>query len=217
MRIGGDKVIVNIKRLHPDAHVPKYATELAAGFDLVAVEDVIISPGETALVPLGFAIEIPPGYEMQIRDRSGIASKTKLRVANSPGTVDGDFRGEVKVIVDNIAPVKTKARDFIDQYHHEECVEVEMGVTYDILNDDALTSYAEHPHGTYIIRKGDRIAQGVIAAVERITFAVVEELAETVRGAGGFGHTGITAEEAAVNIRKAFAELPTMAEGGVAR
>lgn len=95
---------IKIKRLHTDAVIPKYATEFAAGFDLVAVKDVTIEPGKTELVPLGFAVEIPYGFEMQIRPRSGVTVKTKLRVGNSPGTIDSDFRGEVQVIVDNVAP-----------------------------------------------------------------------------------------------------------------
>lgn len=161
-------LIVNIKRLHPNAVIPRYATELAAGFDLVAVEDVIIAPGETALVPLGFAIELPPGYEMQVRPRSGISLLTKLRVGNSPGTVDADFRGEVGVIVDNISRPHPKM--FLRHPPHWN-----------------ITANRE---GTYIIRKGERIAQGVIAPVERVIFAVVNELSETARGSGGFGSSG---------------------------
>lgn len=163
-------LIVNIKRLHPHAVIPRYATELASGFDLVAVEDVIIAPGETKLIPLGFAIEIPPGYEMQVRPRSGVSLRTKLRVANAPGTVDADFRGEVSVIVDNISRQHRKV--FFRHPTH--------------------WNIGANREGTYIVRKGDRIAQGAIAPVERVTFAVVDELSETTRGAGGFGHTGVS-------------------------
>lgn len=92
---------VKIKRLHPDAIIPKYATPGSAGFDLVAVEDVIIGTRETKLVRTGLAFEIPEGYEMQIRPRSGLSLKTPLRIANSPGTIDADFRGEVGVIAWN--------------------------------------------------------------------------------------------------------------------
>ena len=94
---------VKIKKLHEDAVVPKYGTPGAAGFDLVAVEDTYIKPGETKLVKTGFAIAVPEGYEMQVRPRSGLSLKTSLRVANSPGTVDSDFRGEVCVIAHNAA------------------------------------------------------------------------------------------------------------------
>ena len=189
-------LIVNIKRLHPDCHVPRYATELAAGFDLVAVEDVIIAPGETALVPLGFAVEIPPGFEMQVRPRSGISLRTKLRVANAPGTVDGDFRGEVGVIVDNNAT----GGNFIDYSYGL----IDGRFIGDVAEGQTVECEADYEDISvyYLIRKGDRIAQGVIAPVERVTFAVVDELSETVRGTGGFGHTGITAESAAEGLRR---------------
>lgn len=187
---------VKIRRLHPDAVIPEYATELAAGFDLVAVEDVIIAPGETGLVPTGIAVEIPPGYEMQVRPRSGISRKTKLRVANSPGTVDADFRGEVKVIVDNIA-------------------REEHGSTPRLRNLEGKTEFYNGEYFekyTYIIRKGDRIAQAVIAPVIRANFEVVDELSETERGDGGFGSTGLTSEEAAEKMRESFEALPSMSD-----
>lgn len=90
---------IRIKKLHPDAVIPTYATLGAAGFDLVAIESVGIDPGETKLVKTGLAFEIPEGYEMQVRPRSGLSLNTMLRVANSPGTIDADFRGEVCVIM----------------------------------------------------------------------------------------------------------------------
>lgn len=203
------QIIVKIRKLHPDAVTPAYATELAAGFDLVAVEDVIIAPGETALVPIGLAFEIPPDFEMQIRPRSGVSYRTKLRVANSPGTIDADYRGEIKVIIDNISQEHANRHPNIRDAHN------------DYLTDVGGKSFRTHgrrfAHGTYSIRKGDRIAQGVIAPMVRADFEVVDELSETERGAGGFGSTGtksvgVTAEEAAENMRKAFEALPTMAE-----
>lgn len=96
-----DKVNVKVKKLHPDAVIPKYAHEGDAGFDLVAVEDTVIEPGETKLVPLGLAFEIPQGYEIQIRPRSGLSLKTKLRQSNCVGTIDAGYRGEVKAMFDN--------------------------------------------------------------------------------------------------------------------
>lgn len=171
---------VKVRKLHDDAVIPRYATDGASGFDLVAVEDVVIAPGETKLVRTGLAFEIPPGYEMQIRPRSGISLKTKLRVANSPGTIDEDFRGEVCVIVDN-----THETDFWGDYAHQpdlidgNSLSWDIGVAYSI--------------NTYLIRKGDRIAQGVIVPVVRANFEVADgELTETGRGAGSFGSTGIT-------------------------
>lgn len=172
-----NRMNVKIKRLHPAAVIPAYAKPGDSGFDLVAVEDVIIAPGETALVPTGLAFEIPFGYEMQVRPRSGISLRTKLRVANSPGTIDAGFRGEVAVIIDNIAP---EGNDFSEWACNVS------GELYGL--DD------EYEDGTYIIRAGNKIAQGVITPVERSTFEETDELTETERGAGGYGSTGVTAE-----------------------
>lgn len=96
---------VKVKRVNKDAVLPTYGSEGAAGFDLYASEGGVIEPGETKKMPLGLAFEIPQGYELQIRPRSGVTSKTKLRV--QLGTVDADYRGEVCAIVDNYDPVAT--------------------------------------------------------------------------------------------------------------
>ncbi len=133
-----------------DLPLPRYATEHAAGMDLsAAVEgEVVLAPGQTALIPTGFAIALPPGYEAQVRPRSGLAIKHGIGVLNSPGTIDADYRGEVKVILTNFG-----AEDFV-------------------------------------LRRGDRIAQMVIARHERAVWEERVALEETGRGAGGFGHTG---------------------------
>jgi len=149
---------VQIKKLHPDAVIPKYATVGSAGFDLVAVEDVVIEAGFTILVKTGIAVAVPPGFELQIRPRSGTSLKTALRVANSPGTVDSDYRGEICVIMTNAKSHPTTGNVFL----------------YDPIE----------------IKKGDRIAQGVICPVYQAEFEEVETLDETARGAGGFGSTG---------------------------
>lgn len=91
---------VKIKTIN-GANVPKYETAGAAGFDLASTEMSIIAPGETVLIGTGLFMEIPEGYELQIRPRSGMSVKTKLRVANSPGTIDSDYRGEIKIILTN--------------------------------------------------------------------------------------------------------------------
>ncbi|ANY67710.1 deoxyuridine 5'-triphosphate nucleotidohydrolase [Paenibacillus sp. BIHB 4019] len=171
---------VKIRLLTPAAKVPTYATDGAAAFDLYAAEDVIIAPGETAKVPLGLAIEIPTGYEMQIRPRSGITLNTKLRVANSPATIDSDYRGEVAVLLDNLEPRSTSA----------------SRVVLSLNGGYAIWDIGERCQiGTYLIRAGDRIAQGVIAPVTRVSFAETdEELTQTERGNGGFGHTGTGTE-----------------------
>lgn len=144
---------IKIKRLHENAIIPKYATIGSAGFDFHSVDDIIIYPGETALVKTGLSFEIPINYELQVRPRSGMSLKTKLRVSNSPGTVDSDYRGEICIIMDNI----------------------------DIKSDHRIP---------YEIKKGDRIAQGVICPIIQVTFEEVNKLNETERNTGAFGSTG---------------------------
>lgn len=110
--------------------------------------DLTLAPGVTVLVPTGFAIALPHGYEAQIRPRSGLALKHQIGVLNSPGTIDSDYRGEVCII---------------------------------------LTNFGKEP---FVIRRGDRIAQMVIARYARVLWEEKEDLDDTNRGAGGFGHTG---------------------------
>jgi dUTP pyrophosphatase len=169
------KLGVKVKRLNNEAVIPKYAREGDAGFDLIAMEDVIIEPGETKVIPTGLAFEIPPGYEMQIRPRSGVTAKTKLRV--QLGTIDSGYRGEIGVIVDNISPAFS---GYVKPY------------LYGI--DGNVASGLEHSRKTlftYIIFKGDRIAQGVLAPIETAHFYPVEELDATARGTSGFGSSGV--------------------------
>ena len=143
---------VKIKRVR-DVELPRYAKLGDSGFDLVAAEDTIIWPGETKVVPSGLAFEIPPGYELQVRPRSGMTRNTKLRVVL--GTVDSGYRGEVGVLVDNTEIPKAANMQ------------------------------------AYVIEKGTRIAQGVIAPVVTAHFVEVDELSESDRGTGGFGSTGV--------------------------
>ena len=132
--------------------VPKVQTALSAGADLCAAvpadAPVTLTPGARAIIPCGFAMALPAGYEAQVRPRSGLAAKHGVTVLNSPGTVDADYRGEVKVILVNLG------------------------------QDD------------FVVTRGERVAQMVIAAVVQPAFAEVEELDETIRGSGGFGSTG---------------------------
>jgi dUTP pyrophosphatase len=144
---------VHISRIDESARdipLPSYATEHSAGMDIcAAVEgEFVLRAGETALIPSGFKIALPPGYEAQVRPRSGLAIKQQIGIMNSPGTIDADYRGEVKVILTNFGK-----KDFV-------------------------------------IRRGDRIAQMVIARYIRAEWEEKESLEETDRGAGGFGHTG---------------------------
>lgn len=155
------KLNVKIKKLHPDAEMPKYATRGAAGFDFVAAEKSVIYPGQSVLIKTGLSFEVPEGFELQVRPRSGLSLKTKLRVANSPGTVDSDYRGEVCIIMTNTG-------------QHQ------MQTASDTTDEDE----------PIFIEKGDRIAQGVICPVYQAEFDLVEDLSHTYRGAGGFGSTG---------------------------
>ena len=176
---------VKIKRLHPDAVIPQYAHVYDAGFDLVATEDVIVEPGETVKVPTGLAFELPAGYELQVRPRSGVTLKTKLRVQF--GSVDASYRGEVGVIVDN---------EFQTLYERNGDVAMtDVVVSIDGLNDD--TTFAKthcFPSGTHYIPKGTRIAQAVIKRVEYARFIEADALSKTARGDAGFGSSGINTE-----------------------
>lgn len=138
---------VKFVKLNEHAVLPEYKSEEAAGMDLVASEDVTIWSDSIKPVPTGLAMELPPGFEAQIRTRSGLALKA-LTVANSPGTVDSDYRGEVKVLIHN---------------HGETCT----------------------------VKRGDRVAQLVIARVFKAQVVEVGALSKTARGAGGFGSTGL--------------------------
>ena len=180
---------VNIKRLSPDAQIPVYAHATDAGFDLVAAEDVIIEPGWAEdviiepgwaeLVPTGLAFEIPEGYEMQIRPRSGITLNTRLRV--QLGTVDSGYRGEVGVIVDNINRYTDIEKDFLFDIRDKIVSAL-----------DCLGAWDHFAKGSYIIRKGDRIAQAVIKPVEQVVFTEVITLGDSDRGACGFGSSGVS-------------------------
>ena len=145
-----ESLVIRIRRLRDQALLPRYMTELAAGMDLFAAPEgpLRLAPGERVLIPTGIAVAIPPGYEGQVRPRSGLALKKGLALVNSPGTIDADYRGDLGVIVIN------------------------------------------HGQDEIVIAPGERIAQLVIAPVCRALLLETEELDPTVRGAGGFGHTG---------------------------
>lgn len=143
---------VKIKKLaHAvDLSLPRYMTKGSAGMDLLAAvkEEVILSPGEYNLIPTGLQIALPAGFEAQVRPRSGLAAKFGVTVLNAPGTIDQDYRGEIKVLLIN------------------------------------------HSRTGFQIKRGDRIAQLVVAPVVQIEWIPCADLEETDRGEGGFGHTG---------------------------
>ena len=131
--------------------LPAYATEMSAGMDLRAnlEEPVTLQPMERKLIPTGLYIALPVGHEAQIRPRSGLALKHGVTVLNTPGTVDADYRGEVKVLLVNLSDVP------------------------------------------FVVNDGERIAQMIVAKYEQVEFVEVEQLDETERGAGGYGHAGV--------------------------
>lgn len=144
---------VQIKKTSPehDVKLPQRMSQWASGYDLFAAvtEAVVLQPGERTLVPTGIAISMPANMEAQIRPRSGLAWKHGITVLNSPGTIDADYRGEIKVLLIN------------------------------------------HGSEPFTIENNERIAQMVFQTVPAVEFVEVDELSETVRGAGGFGHTGL--------------------------
>lgn len=143
---------MNVRIVNNSQHeVPAYATVASAGMDLRAnlPEPVLLKPLERMLISTGLFIELPVGFEAQIRPRSGLAFKKGITVLNSPGTIDADYRGEIKVLLVNLS------------------------------------------NENFIVENGERVAQMVIAAHEKVDWEQVESLEETVRGAGGFGHTGV--------------------------
>lgn len=134
---------MKIKKLNNNAVIPKYQSTGASGFDFHSTEDICIMPGETVMVSTGLAFEIPEGKEIQVRPRSGMSAKTKIRVSNSPGTVDADFRGEVKILLDNIGlmPYTVRIGDRIAQ-----------GVVSDVIQ----TSFEEVEEFDSTTERGDK-------------------------------------------------------------
>jgi dUTP pyrophosphatase len=134
-----------------DIPLPTYETSGSAGMDVCAAvnAEITIQPGQIKVIPTGFAVAIPAGLEIQVRPRSGLAINHGIAIVNAPGTIDSDYRGEVKIGLVNLS------------------------------------------HKPYSIKRGDRIAQLVVAPVVRASFTVVGELDQTDRGSGGFGHTGL--------------------------
>ena len=166
-------VKIPIQLCHLDAKIPTYANIGDAGLDIYALDDYTINPGETKLIPTGIKVAIPRGYELQVRPKSGRALKTKLRVANTPGTIDSGYRDEIGVIVENVeAPIKDITYDFDEKGN--------------IIIKSVL-------HGSpYYIEKGTKFAQLVLNEVPTASFMQVEDIHE-IEGDrnGGFGSSGL--------------------------
>jgi dUTP pyrophosphatase len=149
------KIVIGFKWLYADAccdlNIPGYETSGASGMDVCAAleQAVDLNPGDIEMIPTGFAIDIPVGFEVQVRPRSGLAIKHGITIVNAPGTIDSDYRGEVKIGLINVG------------------------------------------RSVFTIKRGDRIAQLVVAAVVKAHIDIVESLSSSKRGVGGFGHTGV--------------------------
>jgi dUTP pyrophosphatase len=150
-----DDLVLRIRRLNPerdqDLPFPEYMSPGASGLDLPAAieEEIILAPGEIRLIPTGLAMAIPPGFEGQVRPRSGLALKHGIGLINSPGTIDSDYRGEIGI---------------------------------------ALINLGQKP---FVLRRGDRLAQLVINKIYQAVIRLVDDLDQTDRADGGFGHSGV--------------------------
>jgi dUTP pyrophosphatase len=169
--IGKKTLLIPIEYCHPNAKTPAYAHLTDSGMDVFALEDITIMPGETKLIPIGIKVAIPQGYELQVRPKSGKSLRTKLRVANTPGTIDAGYRDEICVIIDNI--------DYFIRYAD---ITAENGT---LLNPKFGSSYT--------IGKGEKFAQLVLSEVPKACFYTVQSVddIENDGRAGGFGSTGL--------------------------
>lgn len=171
---------VGFKRLNENATLPTKAHATDSGFDLYAAEDTIVQPGETVVIKTGIALQLPEGYEATVRPRSGVTSRTKLRV--NIGTIDQSYRGEIGVIVDNIS----RDSEYSGENYLAKLINGRRGRA-DVLNGGKTAD-----RNTYLIRKGDRIAQLVVQPLPSVeAYEISGELGETERGTGGFGSTGV--------------------------
>jgi len=184
------RVNTKVKLLHPDAVVPKYAHEDDVCFDLVAVQDVIIEPGQTKKIPTGISLQTPPDYWIDIRPRSGISEKTKLRISNSPGTIDA-YTGEIGVLFDNIAQPIYYVLGVSDGNNIGYNIEKSRVEAIKTIDNKEFFDEVYHPAGTYIIRKGERVAQALVTLKYKARFTVVDDLEPTERGDKGFGSSGV--------------------------
>lgn len=184
MPVTAPQTTVGFKRLTDTAVLPTKAHPTDSGFDLFADETVIIEPGQTVVVKTGIAVVLPEGYEATVRPRSGITSRTKLRV--QLGTVDNAYRGDIGIIVDNIACYAEIAEiPSMDDFY----------VVYGINGKYHHATDKAYEGGSYIIRIGDKLAQLVVSPVAPFAGVEITDLDVTDRGGNGFGSTGVTNKE----------------------
>lgn len=169
---------VKFKLLSENAKVPHKEYKTDSGFDLYASENILIAPNSTVRVPTGVSVGLPENMEAQVRPKSGITAKTQLRV--QLGTVDKGFTGEIEVIVDN-------KNQFIPEFSKY----IKTTKNDNVPLEDYVDVSIDVPEGTYVIRKGEKIAQLVVQYLPSVYSSVVKKLDDTDRGSGGFGHTGV--------------------------
>ena len=156
---------VYIEKVRPDAKIPTYANNFDAGMDICACEDRDIDINSTCVVPTGLKVAIPEGYEIQVRPRSGLSLNTRLRITNSPGTIDTGYRGEIGIIIHNSSQAN---------------------------EGDLYITEKSNGQGIYHIKKGDRIAQIVLQQVPRMEFVETDDVTKIGQDrGGGFGSTGV--------------------------
>lgn len=178
---------IRFKRLSDNATLPTKAHSSDSGFDIYAAEDIIVEPGATVVVKTDLSIVLPKGYDAYIKNRSGVSSKTKLRVVSPP--IDEGYRGAIGVIIDNIAQ---------PQYYFEDnTIYTESSTTVETLKGEQVVPMSKwfgqrYDLGTYLIRKGDRLAQLTIQPrPDTIAVEITGELEDSDRGENGFGSSGV--------------------------
>lgn len=167
-------VRIPYEKCHEDAKEPTYAHVSDSGMDVYALEDITLAPGEQKIIPIGIKVALPAGYELQVRPKSGLSAKTKLRIANTPGTIDAGYRDEIGVIIENVEPpIRSIATDFAES------------------PNDPIPVGAIEFGKSYTIGKGQKFAQLVLSEVPKAVLYEVEKVGEIGedRG-GGFGSTG---------------------------
>lgn len=181
IRMGETPVYIPYKKINPETPDPEYAKPGDSGFDLYAMETVIIQPGETKLIPVGLAFDLPPSVEIQVRPKSGLSYKTNFMPIL--GTVDSPFRGEVSVIAYNRCLPEYEIRN-------GQIVKIQSGMARE-LTGKLCNVGNNYDKNSIVVHYGQKIAQGVFCLVYKGLFEQTDLLSETERGSGGFGHTGI--------------------------
>lgn len=164
---------VPIEKCDDRAKAPTYANTTDSGMDVYALEDITIAPGETKLIPTGIKVALPRGYELQVRPKSGRSLKSKLRIANTPGTIDAGYRDEIGIIVENIEPVISD-------------------ISYEYDDEDNIKITSIDFGGSHTIGAGEKFAQLVLAEVPKVSWLQVDSVSEIGENrGGGFGSTGL--------------------------